>query len=495
MTTAFFQSATVGHSLAAQPFPILAEARVLVRLAVPIMLIALVNMGMSVTDTLMVSATFGAGALAAVAVGSDFYSILFYLGAGTIGGLAPFYSAAVAKGDVVGRARLERTGQVVVLLLATVLVPVVWTAPDWLGGFGLEQDLLTEGRGYTRAMALTLVPMLGVVLYRTLLTAAERPKVFLKVTAAMLPLNALGNQVFMQGLGPIPAFGPTGAGISSLVVAASSLAVLVMIMHRAVPAAAVAGRAPTIGRNDLKPVLLVGLPIGIAMVTELGIFLAATLYAATLGSADVAAHTLTLRVAGVAYAVPAALLQAAMVRMARAEAAGDPASCRAVTLGSLGLSLGTGTMLFVLLSVFSDPLASSFFDTTPAGLAAAGLAAGLLLLLGAMELVVNLGAAAAGLLRGSKDTRLPMIYTLFGYWAVGAPLGVWLCETRGLGATGIWIGLAAGMTTTTVLMLVRLVSFQRRLNVATDQRPTTSSARAKPALAAVRLEGAVGGAE
>lgn len=93
------------------------------------MLIALVNMGMSVTDTLMVSAAFGAGALAAVAVGSDFYSILFYLGAGTIGGLAPFYTAAVVKADPAGRARLERTGQVVVLLLAAVLVPVVLTAP------------------------------------------------------------------------------------------------------------------------------------------------------------------------------------------------------------------------------------------------------------------------------------------------------------------------------------------------------------------------------
>ena len=36
-----------------------------------------------------------------------------------------------------------------------------------------------QGGGYTRAMALTLVPMLGVALYRTLLTAAEKPQVFL----------------------------------------------------------------------------------------------------------------------------------------------------------------------------------------------------------------------------------------------------------------------------------------------------------------------------
>jgi multidrug resistance protein, MATE family len=437
-------------------FPILDESRALLQLAVPIMLIALVNMGMSVTDTFMVSSAFGAEALAAVAVGSDFYSILFYLAAGTLGGLSPFYTAAVVRADPAARARLERTGQVIVLLLAAVLVPVVWTAPDWLDRLGLDPDLLADGRGYTRAMALTLVPMLGVILYRTLLTAAERPRVFLKVTAAMLPLNALGNQIFMHGLGPIPAFGPTGAGLSSLFVALASLVVLVLVMRRAAPVSSLPWPAVTIGWRDLRAVLLVGLPIGVATVTELGIFLGATLYAATLGAAEVAAHTLTLRVAGVAYAVPAALAQAAMVRIARAVTVGDLSLRQSVTLGALGLSLLAGIGISVGLAAVSTPLATTFFHPTPAGLVAAGIAAGLLLLLGAMEFVVNPGVVAGGLLRGRKDTRMPMIYTLVGYWAVGAPVGLYLCEVRDLGIAGIWIGLAVGATTTTLLMLGRL---------------------------------------
>jgi Na+-driven multidrug efflux pump len=323
-------------------FPVLEESRALLRLAVPIMLIALVNMGMSVTDTVMVSSAYGAEALAAVAVGSDFYSIVFYLAAGTLGGLSPFYTAAVVKADPAARVRLERTGQAIVLLFAAVLVPVVWTSPDWLDRLGLDPDLLADGRGYTRAMALTLVPMLGVILYRTLLTAAERPRVFLKVTAAMLPLNALGNQIFMHGLGPIPAFGPTGAGLSSLIVALASLAVLVFVMRRAERASSLPRPAAAIRWSDLRQVLLVGLPIGVATVTELGIFLGATLYAATLGAADVAAHTLTLRVAGIAYAIPAALAQAAMVRMARSVAVGDLWLRRSVALAALGLSLVAG---------------------------------------------------------------------------------------------------------------------------------------------------------
>ncbi len=90
--------------------------------------------------------------------------------------------------------------------------------------------------------------MLGVILYRTILTAAERPKVFLKVTAAMLPLNALGNLLFMNGFGPVPAFGPTGAGLSSLVVALVSLVVLIVVARRSVSAI----RRP-FGRVDAAP--------------------------------------------------------------------------------------------------------------------------------------------------------------------------------------------------------------------------------------------------
>jgi hypothetical protein len=42
---------------------------------------------------------------------------------------------------------------------------------------------------------------------------------------------------------------------------------------------------------------------------------------------------------------------------------------------------------------------------------------------------------------------------------LGAPLGIWLCEVGGLGITGVWIGLLAGMTVTTLLTLARLVGF------------------------------------
>ncbi|QDO97199.1 hypothetical protein FNB15_07925 [Ferrovibrio terrae] len=433
----------------------LSESGALLRLGWPIMLIALVNMGMSITDTMMVSMMFGAEALAAVSVGSDLYSIIFYICAGTLGGVAPFYAGAVARNDSADRARLEHIGWAMATLLALPAVPLVWFAPQWLRYLGLEPGLLDQGADFTQTMALTLIPMLGVTLYRTLLTAAENPHAFLKVTLAMLPLNALGNLVLMKGLGPIPAFGPTGSGLSTLLVACGTLVALLAMAKRGARRTAPAVSAAFDWRG-LLAVLRVGLPIGVTMATETGLYLAVTLYAATLSAADVAAHTLTLRMAGIAYAVSFALQQAAMVRLARALGLDDTGHVRAVMRSGLWLSLVGGTLLFVLLSFGAEPLAAWFFDASPAGLAAIQVAGGLLVLLGLLQFVGYPGLAGLGLLRGQKDTRLPMIFKLVAYWGIGAPLGIWLCEMQGLGVTGLWIGLVTGAAITTVLTLARL---------------------------------------
>jgi MATE family multidrug resistance protein len=419
------------------------------------MMIALVNMGMSVTDAAMVTALFGTDAFAAVAVGSDLYSILFYMGAGVVAGLSPFYTAAATREDAARAERLERIGWRLVTLCALMGVPAVWLASHWLAALGLDADLLAQGQGYTRTMALTLVPMLGVVLLRTLLTAAGRPKLFLKVTLTMLPLNAAANWVLMVGPGPLPAFGPTGAGLSSFLVACGTLLVLLVILRRTLPRTAGADRS-AFAWAELAPILRVGVPIGVATIAEMGIWLGATLYAARFGAAEVAAHTLALRTAGVAYALPAALLQASMVRTARAEALGDARASRAVVISSLGLSIAFGAALCLLLVGLASPLAHAFFDDGELGRAAAQQAVWLLVILGLTELVLGPGSAATGLLRGRKDARAPMIHVLIGHWVVGMPLALWLSVGIDLGVVGLWIALALGTLVAALLSLGRL---------------------------------------
>jgi multidrug resistance protein, MATE family len=64
-------------------------------------------------------------------------------------------------------------------------------------------------------------------------------------------------------------------------------------------------------------------------------------------------------------------------------------------------------------------------------------------------------AVGAGMLRGLNDTRVPMLYAAFGYWAVGGTLGIALAFGTAWRESGIWIGLSVGLAVVAALMLAR----------------------------------------
>jgi len=85
------------------------------------------------------------------------------------------------------------------------------------------------------------------------------------------------------------------------------------------------------------------------------------------------------------------------------------------------------------------------------------LAASLLMLAAIFQLSDCLQVASAGALRGYKDTRRPMFYSVFSYWAIGLSTGYWLTFERGWGAAGMWVGLIAGLTVAAVLLGGRFI--------------------------------------
>ena len=427
------------------------EGAAIAKLATPIALVALVNMGMSITDTLM-AASFGAEALAAVAVGSDFYSIVFYLIAGTIGGIAPFYAAAHAESEFAQLRRLRSIGWAIVVLGSVFAVPTIWFAPHYLSRFGLNEQLLADGADYTQWMALTLIPMAAVAGFRNRLTAVERAGLLLKITLSALPLNAALNFVLMHGIAGWSGLGVSGAGLSSLLVASFIASALFVLRDRD----GGKGELSRIDWRALFSVLRVGLPIGATTLSEVGIFLGATLYAATLTVDDAAAHAVGIRLAGVTYAVSIALLQASMVRIARTESAGGLAARRTVIANSVVLAAIAGTCLLAMLLLGAEGLSRLVLGSSPGNQAAAALAAQLIVMLAIMEFIAPLGATASGLMRGRKDTKVTMVFSLVGNWAISAPLGLYLSAGLNLGIAGVWLGLTAGTLVTAVLTLWRL---------------------------------------
>jgi len=416
---------------------------------------ALVNMGISITDTVMMG-WMGPTALAAGAVVSDLYSIVFYF----MGGILSIVSPMVARAhgaDRFGDARTAlHNGVAVATLIAIPAFYAVWHAGDFIRLFGVDSTVISMGREYAHVMAFTIVPMLFVTLWRNMFDAIGRPRVYLIAILTALPANALANQVFMFGWGPIPALGLAGAGLASALVGVGVCGVLILIIlrNREIARFDFLGGPWRFDGLVTGEIFRLGLPIGFFMIGEVGIFLFATVVVSMFGVEALAAHAVTLRIAGVIYAIPVGLSQAATVRVSHAIGSGDfdRLSCAIRSARLVGIISGLAILAF--LAAGADFLPALFLTDAYGGIT--GLVAKLLLFLGLLNLAQGFAGPAAAILRGFKDTRAPMVLCLTGYWAIGMPVAYIGAFRLDYEALGIWIGLALGVAATAFLMNLRL---------------------------------------
>jgi len=430
------------------------EAKSLLSLAIPMTGVSLVNMGMALTDTVMMG-WLGPTALAAGAVVSDLYSLVFYLAAGTLSIIATFAARAMGAGDHHGVRRAARSGFATALLLLIPAFVLVWWSADLVRLLGVESTVPDLGRGYAHAMAFTIVPMLFVAVWRSLFGALGRPRIFLVATLAALPLNALANLVLMFGWGPVPELGITGAGIASAIVAVALLSGVTAFsfLDRHLSKLRLFLTPWRVSINDIREVFRLGLPIGVFTLGEVGVFLVATVVVALFGTEALAAHAIALRMAGIVYAIPSGLSQAATVRVGNAIGAAETGGLDRAMSTAMTVGVASGFAICLALAAGSNIIPGLFVES---GQGAWETAATLLVVLGLFHLAQGIAGPATAILRAFKDTKVPMQLSLAGFWMIGMPIGVVFGFSLDLGVLGIWCGLGAGVLTSAVLLTIRL---------------------------------------
>jgi MATE family multidrug resistance protein len=126
--------------------------------------------------------------------------------------------------------------------------------------------------------------------------------------------------------------------------------------------------------------------------------------------------------------------------------------------GWTALGLAIAFMAAMSLTMMAAPrlLISAFIDTeNPGNAEVVERATSFLMIAALFQIADGAQAVGAGMLRGLHDARIPMLFALIGYWAIGLPLGAWLAFSMGLGGIGIWIGLATGLAIVAALMIRR----------------------------------------
>ncbi|MFA7431651.1 MAG: MATE family efflux transporter, partial [Rhodospirillaceae bacterium] len=371
-----------------------------------------------------------------------------YVATGLVLVLGPLIAEARGAGWPDEVRQLIRSGMVAAVLAAGPAAALVWVCPSLLHLIGVPPEMVAAGQGYAHMMSGTVALLVIVVLWRTVLAAHERPHAFVWFAVAALPLKALGNHVFIHGAWGIPALGVTGAGASSLLVAALMAIGLTFYaattsVFRGLRLFAAPWDPASVGR--VMSILRQGVPMGLGSLGEVGLFLIATPLVAMFGPQAMAAHIIALRITGVLYAAENSLGQAASIRIAHALGTGDDA-LRRQRVSSAMLAAGVlGLTAMAVLAASAEGVPGLFLAADDAASrGASDQAARLILVVAIVHVPLAFGTVALGVLRGHKDWRVPMVTTNASYWCVGLPVVGVLAFGLNLQEHGVWLGLGTG---------------------------------------------------
>jgi multidrug resistance protein, MATE family len=420
------------------------ELKPLGRLAWPVILAEIGWMSMGIVDTLMVG-PLGPEAIGGVGLAGILFFAVAACGMGVLLGLDTVIAQAYGAGDHDACRRWWWQGLWLGLLASMPLAGLLWLQRSLLPRFGFNPEIVDVVHGNLDILWLTLLPLFVYTASRRYLQAIGLVRPVMVALIAANVFNAIANWALIYGHLGLPALGTDGAAwatfVARIVMAIVPIAAIVRHdrrQHTGTPVWKVRKRPSA---ADLGVLLRLGVPAMFQMVFEVGGFAVASSMAASQKPAAIAAHQVSLELAGLAFMVPLGIASAAAVRVGHAVGRRDGPG--AEHAGWAAILMGTAAMTTTALAFLLLPRLLIGVFTRDPDVIATGV---WLLAVGAVFAVFDgVQVVATGALRGLGETRRPMIWNLVGYWGLGLPIGWALAFVAGWGVVGVWIGLSTSL--------------------------------------------------
>ena len=429
----------------ALPGALRAEIRPLLSLSVPMMVGLSAMTLMGVVDTVMV-APLGTVPLAAVGIASA-VAILFI--AALWGGVT-VTGVRMAQAHGAGAARAVsaevRAGLALGALTGGAGAALMLMLLPFLGWIGQPPEVVAALPVYWALVALGMVPFTMFFVLKSLFDTIGRPWAGVGLgylgVALNVPLNWLLIYHFDLGL--------TGAGLASLLSQLVSLGVALLVWRRWRVLAPFRQKARGIALR-LRAQWRDGWPLMLGYAGEGGSYALLGVMIGWLGAEALAANQIVHAVAGMAYVFPLGMAGAASIRVGLAVGAGETARLRPLLKAALLIVTTWMLGVMAILLIAGEAIAGRLSDD-PAVIA---LAVTLFLAVAAMQVADGVQSTTLGALRGLMDARWPTMVSLIAYWPVALPAGYVMGFVLNLGAVGVWIGFALGLTVAAMTLPIR----------------------------------------
>lgn len=433
------------------------ELRPTLRLALPLVLAEIGWMSMVIVDTMMVGRLpDSANSISAVSISSSIFIVFAFFGEGLMAGLDPLVSQAFGAGHREDCHRSLINGIYLSFAVAPLLTLPVWLIAPRFESIGVTPSVAVLAAPYMRTLAFGMLPLLLYFAVRRTLQGMNmvRPIAFALVTANLI--NFAGNYIFIFGKLGFPALGVTGSGIATAISRTYLALVLVayLLWYDARHKTELLKTPVQPDLQRIRQLIALGLPAGLQITAEVTVFALVASLIARLGPIQLASHQIALNTVAFTYMIPLGLSSAAAVRVGQAIGRHDPIGARNAGNTTILLSASFMACMSVALLVFPRYVARLYTtDEVVIHTAITLLAAG-----AAFQLFDGIQCVSTGALRGTGDTRTPMLCHFSAYWLLGLPLGTWLCFRRNWGALGLWVGLSFSL----ILIGILLLLFWRR---------------------------------
>jgi MATE family multidrug resistance protein len=419
------------------------------KLAWPVLIGQLANVGMGVADVAMTGHT-SADELAAVSLGASVWGIILV----TVTGIMMAVNSIVAHD--VGAGALDKVPHTVrqalwtslgVGLVSALLANVATLVFDYLY---LSEHVHHQASLFVHIISIGLLPLAA---YRALYgysTSINQTKPVMVIALLGLVFNVFVNWLLVFGNWGFPAMGGVGCAVATGLCMWLMLAAMLLWIRFA---PAYRATYPFTHWEwphwpEIRSTLRLGLPIGVTYFAEVSAFGAVSLLVARYGVVEVSAHQIALNFSSLTFMVPLSFGIALITRVGQSMGEGDAVRARFVAWVGVGMSLAFGVLSALLMVLFRHQIAAAYTSDP----AVRVLCAYLLVYAALFQLSDATQVATSSAIRGYKVTRQPMQIQLLAFWGFALPLGCWLGLGHDMAAAGFWIGLTIGLTVAAVLL-------------------------------------------
>lgn len=433
------------------------------KLALPVIAVEVGLMAMGTVDTMFVGRVSGT-AVASVAIGHTYFWVTVIFGTGILFALDPLITQAVGASDEAAIARAVQRGAILVLALGLLTSVMLIPAEAVLRALRQPAAVIPGAAGFARASIASVLPYYAFVLVRLLLQARRRTAPLVAAILVGNVVNVALNYVLVLGRLGVEPMGPVGSGWASSISRWVMFGTLAVIAWPEVREYLRPWARDSAALRPMLRILGIGVPIAIQYELEINAFAVVAVMMGWIGATAMAGHQISINIASMTFMVPLGVSAAAAVNVGRAVGAADPAAVRRAAGAALAIGIGFMTCTGVTMLLAPYPLARAY-TPDPTVLATA---VALLPLAGLFQVFDGIQVVSVGILRGTGDTRTPMVINVLGFWLLGVPVSAYLGMKTPLGPRGLWIGFVVGLAAVAILLLLR-VRVRLRRHVARTQ--------------------------